>query len=373
MRILFATDAVDQVSTQLNVPNFARLNELEGVHIDFYNRNYADYDIVLFMGYDPHVAEARTAKPSLKIGVVDLRPSSVRKSLGADFVIANGVEMQDWLSDYFENIFTYPIYPYLAAPRVVHTAKRPIVIGYHGNKIHLMAMMPYLSAALNKLAESYELELWAIYDIQGAGDMPFEVCDSQKMKTRYIQWEESVYENILPQMDIGIVPNLIPIQEPLSAKRHIAPLSTLFNPQDSDILLRFKCTTNPGRIYAFSQFGIPVIAGYSPSAAQEIRHGVSGYLANSTGGWYRALKSLAASVVLRDQMGRALFEDFWQNAAPDILNQKLINFIGDLPPFSEYPIDYFARAEQELIKTTRPATAWNTLSRFMKRLINGMN
>ena len=56
MRILFSTDSVNQISTQINVPNYARLGELEGVSIDFFNRNYADYDVVLFMGYDARVA-----------------------------------------------------------------------------------------------------------------------------------------------------------------------------------------------------------------------------------------------------------------------------------------------------------------------------
>ena len=370
MRILFATEARENVSTQLNAPNFAKLNELEGVSIDFYNRNYADYDVVLFMGYDPCIAEARAAKPSLKIGVIDLRPSSVEKSLGADFVIANGVEMQDWLSDYFENIFIYPIYPLLDAPRKTHTTTKPIVIGYHGNKIHLMSIMPYVSAALNKLAESYDLELWVIYNVQGAGRMPFELCDSKNIKIRYIQWEENVYKNILSQVGIGIVPNLIPIQEPLSAKRLIAPLSVLFNPHDSDLLLRFKCTTNPGRIYVFSQLGIPVVAGYSPSTAQTIQHGVSGYLANSAGGWYRALKSLAGSAELRDQMGRALYEDFWRNVSPDILNQRLVNFIAGLPTLSEYPINYFASAEQKLVQIAQSKSGWNTISCYIKNLIN---
>jgi len=370
MRILFATDAVDQVSTQLNAPNFAKLNEIEGVHIDFYNRNYADYDVVLFMGYDPRVAEARAAKPSLKIGVIDLRPFSVEKSIGADFVIANGVEMQDWLSDYFENIFVYPIYPFLDTPCKTHTTTKPIVIGYHGNKIHLMSIMPYVSAALNKLSESCDLELWAIYDIQNAGRVPFELCDSKNIKIRYVQWEDSVYKNVLSQADIGIVPNSIPIQHSLSAKRKIAPLSAAFSPHDSDILFRFKCTTNPGRIYVFSQLGIPVVAGYSPSAAQAIQHGVNGYLANSAGGWYGALKSLAISAECRQQMGQALHEEFLRNVSPDILNQKLVNFIDRIQPLSEYPIGHFANAEK-MLQITRAKTVWDRAFGYVKELIKG--
>ena len=134
MRILFTTDAIDKPSTQLNAPNYAKLNELDGVSIDFYNRNYADYDVVLFMGYDARVAEARAAKPSLKIGVIDLRFIDVGDAHGADFAIANGVELYDWLSNHFENIFVYPIYPQIDAPLKRHEQKKPLIIGYHGNK-----------------------------------------------------------------------------------------------------------------------------------------------------------------------------------------------------------------------------------------------
>jgi glycosyltransferase involved in cell wall biosynthesis len=373
MRVLFTTDAINNVSTQLNAPNYARLNELEGVSIDFYNRNYADYDVVLFMGYDPRVAEARAAKPSLKIGVIDIRPGSLDASMGTDFVIANGLEMQDWLSDYFENIFIYPIYPSITSPKKIHAQHEPLIIGYHGNKVHLMATMPHVATALEILSEHHELELWAVYDIRSLGEMPFELCDPKKVKIRHFQWTDDVYENIISQVDVGIVPNLIPIQEPLSAKRQIAPLSALFNPHDSDILLRFKCTTNPGRIYVFSQLGIPVVAGYSSSAAQAIQHGVNGYLANSAGGWYRALKSLAGSAELREQMGCVLYEDFWQSVSPDILNRRLVNFIAGLQPLSEYPISHFASAEQKLVQITRPKTVQNTVFRYVKKLIKGVD
>jgi len=187
MRILFATDAVDKVSTQLNAPNFARLNEMEGVQIDFYNRNYADYDVVLFMGYDARVAEARAAKPSLKIGVIDLRFMDIEDARGADFAIANGVEVTDWLSIYFENIFVYPIYPHINAPVKIHRQNKPLIIGYHGNKLHLLSTQPHITSALEALADQHPIELWAVYDIHNLGKIPHDLCDPGKVKIRYFQ------------------------------------------------------------------------------------------------------------------------------------------------------------------------------------------
>ena len=111
MRILFTTEKRQAVSTVLNVPNFARLSELPGVTIDFFNRNYEAYDVILFMGYDPMIADARKANPAARIGVVDPRPRELSMALGADFVIVNGLEMRDWCADYFTNIYIYYIYP----------------------------------------------------------------------------------------------------------------------------------------------------------------------------------------------------------------------------------------------------------------------
>jgi len=351
MRILFATDAVNNISTQLNAPNYALLQEVTGVSIDFYNRNYADYDVVLFMGYDARVAEARAAKSSLKIGVIDVRPGSLDSIMGADFIIANGVEMQDWLSDYFANIFIYPIYPLLKRPPVkIHTQKKPIIVGYHGNKVHLTSAIPYIAAAMEEVAEHHPLEFWAIYNIKKLGEMRSRLSNSNKIKVRYIQWEDDVYEKILSQTDIGIVPNVIPIQDAQRAKERIAELSSEFQPHPSDVLLRFKCTTNPGRIYVFGQLGIPVVAGYSPSAAQALRHGVSGYLAHSAGGWYRALKSLAESVELRKGMGTALYADFHAAVSPRIQNKKLIEFIQNLPPTTEPGSGRFSRTDERFPK-----------------------
>ncbi|MBN1450067.1 MAG: hypothetical protein JW963_03555 [Anaerolineales bacterium] len=358
MRILFATDAVNQVSTQLNAPNYAKLNELDGVHIDFYNHNYADYDVVLFMGYDPRVAEARAAKPSLKIGVIDIRPSSLDKSMGADFAIANGVEMQDWLSEYFENILIYPIYPLLNASLREYTPHKPVIIGYHGNKVHLMACMPHVSLALEALSAEYEIEFWAIYDIEKLGKIVFPLFNPDKVKVRYFQWTEDVYERIISQVDIGIVPSLIPMKNEMLAKKQVAPFSPLLQPHETDCLLRFKNTTNAGRIYVFSQLGIPVVAGMSPSAAQAIRHNVNGYLAYSTGGWYRALKSLAESAQLRSQMGRALYEDFHATASPNILNENLVYFIRALTPLPELQTSRFANADKTWTKRSQSKTPW---------------
>ena len=369
MRILFATDAINQVSTQLNAPNYARLNELEGVSIDFYNHNYADYDVVLFMGYDARVAEARAVKPSLKIGVIDLRFMDIGDARGADFAIANGVEIHDWLSNYFENVFIYPIFPQINVPLKKHAQNKPLIVGYHGNKIHLAATKPHVVAALEALSKHYEVELWAVYDIRSFGEIPGALCNPEKVKVRYFQWEEDIYERVLAKADIGIVPNLIPLKDESLAKEHAVPFSPLIPPQDADYLLRFKKSTNAGRIYVFSQLGIPVVAGMSPSAAQTIRQGVNGYLALGAGGWYHGLKKLADSAELRMQMGSHLYSDFQRDVAPAVLNHKLVEFIQHLPlPTSPPP--FYTKDVNISTSTKEPRGLINRLTSNAKRYIS---
>ena len=337
MRILFTTDAVDQISTQLNAANLSRINEFKGVSIDFYNRNYSNYDVVLFMGYDARVSEARAAKPSLKIGVIDLRFFEVSDAYGADFAIANGVEIQDWLSEYFENIFIYPIYPQIDAPIKKHAQNKPLIIGYHGNKANLAAIQPHVVAALEALSEHYQLELWAVYDINSLGKMPDTLCDPKKVKINYFQWENDIYKKIVAQSDIGIVPNIVPLKDESIAKKFAEPFSQLIPSPEADYLLRLKKTANAGRIYVFSQLDIPVVAGMAPSAAQAIQHGVSGFLAIGAGGWYYGLKKLADSADLRARMGSLLYLEFKNGVAPNILNRRLLKFIQHLPSQISHP------------------------------------
>lgn len=372
MRILFATDAVDSVSTQLNAPNYAGLNEIEGVNIDFYNHNYAEYDVVLFMGYDPRITETRAANPSIKIGVIDIRPPSLEKALGADFVIANGLEMQDWLYNYFENVFIYPIYPRITSPLKEHTRHSPLIIGYHGNKHHLAAVQPHLSAALEALSQHHPLEFWAIYDIRSLGEMPYDLCDAQKVKMRYIQWKEDVYDRVLSQVDIGVVPNLIPLKDESLAKNSAGSYSSVLPTSPSDYLVRFKKTTNAGRIYVFSQLGIPVVAGISPSAAQAIRHEISGYLAFDSSGWYHGLKKLVDSAELRAQMGRCLHDDFQNEISPDVLNRRLVEFIRALPSFPVAPPRFHREAPTATMpdsKRKSPDSFFDNMKQSIKRAI----
>jgi glycosyltransferase involved in cell wall biosynthesis len=129
--------------------------------------------------------------------------------------------------------------------------------------------------------------------------------------------------------DIGIVPNLVPVKG--LAKGLTTALSMkMRKEEDNDFLLRFKATSNAGRIFVFAQYGIPVVADMYPSVLQLIEDNVDGFICFSTEAWLSALRRLASSHALRTSIGAAMAEKFDKRFSPDVMNKGLIEFIKRL-------------------------------------------
>ena len=69
-----------------------------------------------------------------------------------------------------------------------------------------------------------------------------------------------------------------------------------------DHLVRFKASTNAGRLHPFAHAGIPVVSDFAPSSAQFVLDGESGFLASSAAAWYEAFVRLAESPELRRRL-----------------------------------------------------------------------
>ncbi|MBI4680019.1 MAG: hypothetical protein HY753_02105 [Nitrospirae bacterium] len=327
MRILFNTKHTNEASTELNTALLRYLNTFKDVRIDFFNSNYHEYDVVLFMGYDPEIEKARKANPKVKIGVIDPRPPMSNQPIGADFILANGLEMKDWYSKYTENIFLYYIYPPLSTKGIkTPSDHRKVIIGYHGNKVHLTSMSPRITKAMEMLADEHEIEFWAMYNIEKLGLWDSELERHPKIKVKHIQWSEHNYIECISKVDIGIVPGLIPTYKTKKPSFQIIK-KWLFNEHESDYLLAFKATSNAGRIIVFAQLGIPVIADMYPSALQFIEDGINGFVCYSTDAWYLALKRLAGDNELRHAIASNMKKKFDETISPEVLNSKLIEFI----------------------------------------------
>ncbi len=369
MRILLTTQRPDAVSSKINIPNFLRINDIKGVSIDLGGTEYAEYDFILFMGYDPRIAEARAVNPSAKIGIIDPRPGNREVVNGADFIIANGPEMRDFFADQFANIFLYPIYTEVPAHTRQHKAG-PIRIGYHGNKVNLQLIAPHISGVLNILGGEHEIELAIFYNKEMLGPLDFPVCDINRVKLTTIQFREAELANFARTVDIGIVPNIIPTA-PLPFDNN---QPRLYNEHPSDYLTRYKATANAGRIFLFAQNAIPVIAGPTPSAAQLITDGESGFLPATPGGWYNALNALIQSPELRQTMGGNLQRKVADEFAIDILNKRLVEQFKNYKDKTAFRDK--ASGMQPALKpplTQAPSKAqrfFNTLKRFGSSRLN---
>ncbi|PIE34914.1 hypothetical protein CSA56_06245 [candidate division KSB3 bacterium] len=305
----------------------SNLKELTVCDYDHYN----GYDIALFMTYRNDLEDMKAAKldyPHLKTGIIDARASWVEEFLPyADFLILDSIEMKDFWASARKPIFFYLEYPNIANAKKKHEAKQPIIIGYHGNKVHLHTMYETVTPALEELAQTYPVELWVMYNIEKLGQWEWNV--PKGLKVRHIQWREEHFHQELAHVDIGISPNCVPIlnEKKLKKKAESRKLREHFVYSDDDYFLRFKMPSNAGRITIWGKLGIPVVADLTPAACQCIQDGENGLLAYSQEGWYRALETLILRADLRQRYAENMKQTIAHKYDFTIQNQKFLEFL----------------------------------------------
>ena len=307
------------------------LSLLDGVSVGDFS-DYAKYEVAIFMGYDGDLAEAKRSKisnPKLLVGIADPRGELIRPFLEwIDFLLVDSLEMLDFHRRFGLPILQYSEYPCLEPIRKVHSDRGPLIIGYHGNQLHLISMFPNLTRALEIAAAKFKCELWAVYNVGQLGRWSTGV--PKGIPVRHIQWYPEVYQNELASCDIGIVPALMPIRNIGQIKKKAASITRFFNESDEDYLLRFKMLSNPGRIITFGLLGIPVIADMFPSALQLIQHGENGYVAYSCAGWRECLGDLLSDSLKRNTFSEKMQETILKNFSTNHQNQRLLNFVSSL-------------------------------------------
>lgn len=334
MNILFTTAHRETVSTVFNAHRFRRMAEgADGVRVDLFGSDYRGYDVILFMAYDADIRNARAQNPSARIGLVDIRSVPGPEDQEADFIVVNGLEMMDLAAEWFSNVFVLPIFPDLAAPDP--SARAPnerLTLCYHGNKVHFQELLPVVTSAIEAVADERDIDLVGIYDVERLGRCEVPLSTHPRVRTRYEQWTPDVYERVVAGADIGLVPNLVPLPRAAAAKAALSFAPGIYSEYETDILLRYKFSSNPGRLLVFAQLGVPVVADFTPSSVNLIQHGRNGMLAHSAAGWYRALKTLADDPGARRSMGEAMRETFAREFAPDRLRDSFLSFLAGLPP-----------------------------------------
>jgi len=291
--------------------------------------NYQDFDVAIFMAPDSQVRKAKRQNSKLLAGIFDPKVSNARQraeARAADFLVVSSIEQRDFFLRFNKNIFIYYMFPDVPASEKVHADSGRVIIGYHGNKQHLDGMKD-ASWALDEIAKTREVELRAIYNIKKLGTWS---QNSPKIcPVTHVQWEEGKFLEDLKSCDIGIAPSALP-----APKFWARPIKSFFRNLVSyvknDYVLRFKMSNNPGRLYVFSQLGLPVVTDFTPSACQMITDGRSGALVGTREGWKTALENLILDVEKRKEYSRNLRSHIAENYSVEQNFQAFMNFVRHL-------------------------------------------
>jgi hypothetical protein len=265
--------------------------------------HYDKYDVVVFMGHDAHLEDAVRQNPTIRVAVADPKlsqPEYIEAARSASFLMVSSVEQRDVFLKLNRNILVYHMFPQIESVQKVHQNGDRIVVGYHGNRVHLECMQDGAGAAIRELGRRRRVEFWAMYNRDTLGEVAFPGWEH--IRVRHIQWSWQNYVQELAHVDIGIVPNLMPIRDRLRILELSAYRDGRFMYEPFDHLCRFKASTNPGRLYPFARLGIPVVTDFTPSGCQFVLDGESGFVSASPHAWFEALETLAASPVLRNGM-----------------------------------------------------------------------
>ena len=341
--------------------------------------HYERYDVALFLGHDHQMAAARRANPRIRIGLSDPKQSRsewIAAAREADFLLVSSVEQREAFLRLNRNIHVLYMFPVVPARERVHADGDVLLVGYHGNRVHLEAMAGTgVRAALEELGRQRRVELVAVYDMEGKGPAsPACLPDPRVVPARHVQWSEAALLTELRVVDIGLVPNLLPVER----REHALRLTSSNDPQlryePFDHLLRLKASSNPNRLYAFARCGVPVVADVTPSFAQFVLDGVSGFLAASARGWYEALERLAGSPELRMRTARELRARL--DAAYERQVEDLLDFLAEPPRGAPPSFPGERTADEDLAELRRyaapgrPAGAAR-LTTHLRRLVGG--
>ncbi len=336
---------------------------------------YDRYEVAVFLAYDHDVEAARAQNPDIRIVLADPKqrtPGAIATARAADLLLVSSVEQRDVFLRTNRNLLVYTMYPAVAARERQHVDREGgrVVVAYHGNRVHLEAMVHTVRPALEELGRRRPVELRAVYNIETLGRTRLGLPDERLVTVRHVQWTPA-FADSLADADIGLVPGELPVANLLGALELTAYPEPEFMYEPFDHLVRYKASTNPGRLYPFARVGVPVVADFTPSAAQFVQDGVTGLLASSAHGWLEALEALAGSAALRERLAAGLRERM--DAAYE---RQLDDFLAAvaaprLPPPVELP-GAAALADQQALADRFPGPAGapppSAVARALRRL-----
>jgi glycosyltransferase involved in cell wall biosynthesis len=328
MKFVLNTNFLNTAASMVCVRKLSKLLSSNGCTVVINDWvNYSKYDVAIFMSYDSQVEEAKRLNPSILVGIADPKHSSIKEAKVADFLLVSSIEQREYFLEFNRNIFIYYMIPEFSYYSAGNLKKDKVVIGYHGNRVHLDSFYENITPALEKLGEKYHIELHAIYNIKSLGVWKIGRPDESRCKVKDLQWYDNCYKDYFQYIDIGIVPSFYPMKFKSFVKKFLTTSSSIFLENSSDHLVKYKFSTNAGRIFVFGKFGLPVVADATPSSGDIIRDEFSGKLVLSSYGWYSALEDLIRDGNLRASLGKNLSEEIKENYSDKKIFNNFINFL----------------------------------------------
>ena len=238
-----------------------------------------------------------------------------------NFTIVGSCEEKDSLLKYCKHNFIFPQIElkYLNSIPKVHTDKKEIIIGYHGNVNHLNHMNLGLCKAIERLAKEIPLKLHIVTNT----NLQDWIQGRPKVETVIKQWDIDKVDKDIQLMDIGIVPNIS------HYNKELMDMNIVLGKYNTDLVVRFKNKSNIGRSLVFFQLGIPVVADITPSNMHMFADPDNGYAVLSEEGWYLAMKDLV-DYKRRNFISQNAFKEYKEKYNPSKWSNLLVKNLKKL-------------------------------------------
>ena len=291
---------------------------------------YEVFDVAIFgKGIETRlINKCLQANPSIVIGLIqpdDTKEKHKKNLKLADFFVVGSIEERDYYLKYCSRVFIIPLVELIEVKPKKHIQNEQLVVGYHGNRVHLESTTRNVNKALEAISRDRNIELRAFYNIEEVGRW----INTPNISVKHIQWSYPHVWQDLAKCDVGIVPASASLSK-------VAKFVERFpgfwkRSRSNEYYKKYKITSNAGRCFVFHQLGIPVIAGFVPSNFHILADPECGYLADSFEGWYTALSELADSAELRQLIADNAYKEFIRLYDPATWSLKLITAIKNMP------------------------------------------
>lgn len=315
MNICFMIKNINQIkgSYRIWVKNLNYYFNKIGIKSRINSTDFKKYCIHIYQKDDFNIEDKKKIN-----GIIN--PSSDNKLVKLfDFVIVGSIEEKESLIHLNKNIFVFPLIEkmYLGLEPKIHSYKKEIIIGYHGNSYHLNHMELGLKDALEELNKKFKIKLLYIAEtnknwIEGKPNINIEYC----------KWDIDTIKDNIYKFDIGIIPNISEIynRNKLNTDIKLGKYST-------DLKIRFKNKSNNGRLLVLAQCGIPIVADITPSNMHILGDPDNGFAVLGKEGWYNALYKLCISYKLRNKVSKNAYNEVKRLYDPYQWAKKLYNNI----------------------------------------------